>query len=238
MIVIFHPCDTVIPPLPRHDRHRLVSGPCTISCFVRISKRARTLDTVPNGQRCPLGLPAQTAGEAWDTHGRPKTGHWRCSSRPFRGSGAPKARTGLGEAELRVSISCHPDRSINAACDALLEREAAGKHEVRRETTAERRHRDDAATREVLRRSKGGCGNPECLLPELPYRTAAGKPLLEVDHIDNHASGGRGYPSAMIALCPNCHRNKTHGADRSRLPEQLRAEALKRHMALRGPGRD
>ncbi|MFD9504188.1 HNH endonuclease signature motif containing protein [Streptomyces sp. NPDC060035] len=128
--------------------------------------------------------------------------------------------------------------AYNAACDKLLEREAAGRHEVRSEATAERRHRDGAATREVLSRSKGRCENPECLLPDLPYRTAAGKPLLEVDHIDDHAAGGRDYPSAMIALCPNCHRNKTHGADQRELKERLRAEALKRHQALRGPGRD
>ncbi|MFF3904490.1 HNH endonuclease signature motif containing protein [Streptomyces sp. NPDC001848] len=130
------------------------------------------------------------------------------------------------------------EAAYNAACDTLLVREAAGRHEVVRETTTERRERDDAARRAVLRRSEGRCENPECLLPDLPYRTTTGEPLLEVDHIDNHAAGGRDYPSAMIALCPNCHANKTRGADQDELRERLRAVALRRHQALRGNGRD
>ncbi|MEU6886015.1 HNH endonuclease signature motif containing protein [Streptomyces viridosporus] len=75
-------------------------------------------------------------------------------------------------------------------------------------------------------------------MPDLPYRTVAGRPLLEVDHIDEHAAGGRDYPSTMIALCPNCHANKTHGAGRAELKQRLRAEALRRHEALRGKGRE
>jgi hypothetical protein len=130
------------------------------------------------------------------------------------------------------------EAAYNAACDTLLEREAAGRHEVRRGTTTERRDRDDAARRAVLRRSEGRCENPECLLPDLPYRTTTGEPLLEVDHIDNHAAGGRDYPSAMIALCPNCHANKTRGADQDELRERLRAVTLRRHQALRVKGRD
>ncbi|WP_437114917.1 HNH endonuclease signature motif containing protein [Streptomyces flaveolus] len=130
------------------------------------------------------------------------------------------------------------EAAYNAACEALLEREAAGSHEVRRATTTERRDRDDAARRAVLRRSEDRCESPECLLPDLPYRTTTGEPLLEVDHIDNHAAGGRDYPSAMIALCPNCHANKTRGADQDELRQRLRVVALRRHRALRGKGRD
>ncbi|MFE6333938.1 HNH endonuclease signature motif containing protein [Streptomyces sp. NPDC057798] len=67
------------------------------------------------------------------------------------------------------------------------------------------------------------------MLPDLPYRTKAGEPLLEVDHIDDHAGGGRDHPTAMIALCPNCHSNKTHGAERAALTERLRKVAAERH---------
>lgn len=93
----------------------------------------------------------------------------------------------------------------------------------------DRRVRNPAARRAVVIRSGGRCENPECLLPDLPYRTQAGEPLLEVDHIDDHADGGRDHPAAMIALCPNCHRNKTHGAERAALTERLRKVAAKRH---------
>ncbi|MFF0163856.1 hypothetical protein ACFYRY_41100 [Streptomyces sp. NPDC005263] len=43
--------------------------------------------------------------------------------------------------------------------------------------------------------------------------------------MDDHAQGGRDHPGAMIALCPNCHANKTRGADRSALRERLRCVA-------------
>lgn len=82
--------------------------------------------------------------------------------------------------------------------------------------------------------SEGRCENPDCLLPDLPYRTTTGEPLLKVDHIDNHAAGGRDYLSAMIAPCPNCHPNQTRGADQDELREWLRVVALQRHQALRG----
>ncbi|GAA3380764.1 hypothetical protein GCM10020367_69350 [Streptomyces sannanensis] len=78
-----------------------------------------------------------------------------------------------------------------------------------------------------------------CLLRALPYRATAGGYLLEVDHIDDHALGGRDHPSAMIALCPNCHANKTRGTNRTALRERLRAVARELDAAQdRGAARD
>ncbi|MFF3467602.1 HNH endonuclease [Streptomyces sp. NPDC002619] len=105
------------------------------------------------------------------------------------------------------------------------EREADGRHQEHAVTAGIRRVRDREAREAVLLRSEGLCENPWCLLPALPYRTAAGGYLLEVDHIDDHALGGRDHPSTMIALCPNCHANKTRGADRTVLRERLRTVA-------------
>ncbi|QHC19602.1 hypothetical protein GR131_31600 [Streptomyces sp. GF20] len=107
----------------------------------------------------------------------------------------------------------------------MEKREADGRHEQRADTAGSRRARDREAREAVLLRSEGRCENPRCLLPALPYRTAAGGSLLEVDHIDDHARGGRDHPSAMIALCPNCHANKTRGAGRAALREHLRPVA-------------
>ncbi|MBQ0885271.1 HNH endonuclease [Streptomyces sp. RM72] len=123
-----------------------------------------------------------------------------------------------------------------AMCDRVEKREATGKHEVRRERMSERRVRDDGSRRAVRLRAGKHCENPDCLLPDgyMPYSTAGGRPLLEVDHIDDHAADGRDHPSVMIALCPNCHENKTHGADRAVLRERLRAVALERHQQLLG----
>ncbi|MFJ4473126.1 HNH endonuclease [Streptomyces sp. NPDC089424] len=106
------------------------------------------------------------------------------------------------------------------------EREADGRHQSRTTTVGMRRVRDSDAREAVLLRSGGLCENPWCLLRALPYRTAAGGCLLEVDHIDDHALGGRDHPSAMIALCPNCHAHKTRGADRTELRERLRSAAV------------
>ncbi|WP_372494440.1 HNH endonuclease signature motif containing protein [Actinoallomurus purpureus] len=41
--------------------------------------------------------------------------------------------------------------------------------------------------------------------------------MLEVDHIDQLADGGRDHPIQMIALCPDCHAVKTRGRTRHRL---------------------
>ncbi|MFI8367664.1 HNH endonuclease [Streptomyces sp. NPDC085466] len=62
----------------------------------------------------------------------------------------------------------------------------------------------------------------------------AGATLLEADHSDNHADGGRDHPAAMIALFPNCHRNKTHGAEGPELTERLRAAASELHSRILG----
>ncbi|MET9122247.1 HNH endonuclease signature motif containing protein [Streptomyces sp. NPDC004528] len=102
--------------------------------------------------------------------------------------------------------------------------EAAGRDQNRISSSLERRVRSTAAREAVRLRSQGRCEDPDCLLADLPYRTAAGQPLLEIDHIDDHAQGGRDHPSAMIALCPNCHA-KTCGRDRSALRERLRGVA-------------
>ncbi|WP_158886702.1 HNH endonuclease signature motif containing protein [Amycolatopsis anabasis] len=86
-----------------------------------------------------------------------------------------------------------------------------------------------ACAREAVRlRSAGRCENPGCTgQPE--DVTDSGKPLLDVDHIEDLALGGRDHPEQMIALCPNCHRIKTHGSTREHLRAKLREVARSRH---------
>ncbi|MEU6904414.1 HNH endonuclease signature motif containing protein [Streptomyces coeruleorubidus] len=129
----------------------------------------------------------------------------------------------------RLRARLTPEGEYRALCRRAEEWEASGRDQERREVSGEERVRNPASRQAVLFRSGGLCENPECLLPNLPYRTTAGKPLLEADHIDEHASGGRDHPAAMIALCPNCHSNKTHGAGKSALTELLRKVAAQRH---------
>ncbi|WP_413251908.1 HNH endonuclease [[Kitasatospora] papulosa] len=132
-------------------------------------------------------------------------------------------------APQRLRTRTTPTAQYRALCRKAAEWETSGRDQDRREVAGDRRVRNPASRRAVRLRSGGRCENPSCLLPELPYRTKAGEPLLEIDHIDGHASGGRDHPSAMIALCPNCHTNKTHGAERTALTERLRKVATERH---------
>jgi 5-methylcytosine-specific restriction protein A len=78
-----------------------------------------------------------------------------------------------------------------------------------------------AARRAVLLRSQGRCENPAGDLPA-PDLNARGEPILEIDHVNDLADGGRDHPVQMIALCPNCHAVKTRG----RTGEHLRATLL------------
>lgn len=104
----------------------------------------------------------------------------------------------------------------------------------RRVSTVEDPVRLGSAREAVLLRSEGRCENPECARPA-PDVTDRGKPVLDVDHIEQIADGGRDNPIQMIALCPNCHAVKTRGRSRHRLTEVLRRAARERHDGWSGP---
>ncbi|MDB4873270.1 MAG: endonuclease, partial [Gemmatimonadales bacterium] len=82
--------------------------------------------------------------------------------------------------------------------------------------------------RAVILRSEGRCENPACGLPS-PDLTDRGEPILEVDHVNDLAGGGRDHPVQMIALCPNCHAVKTRGRRREQLRATLLTTAHERH---------
>ncbi|WP_369016254.1 HNH endonuclease [Streptomyces hesseae] len=165
--------------------------------------------------RAKARLEAAWAGTGVATGGQPVPGDRRLIPEPY----APR--------RLRARLS--PVAEYRVLCRKADVWEESGRDQERREVSGNRRVRNPAARRAVILRSGGRCENPRCLLPDLPYRTRAGEPLLEVDHIDDHAAGGRDHPAAMIALCPNCHSNKTHGADRAELTEWLREAASNLH---------
>jgi 5-methylcytosine-specific restriction protein A len=88
------------------------------------------------------------------------------------------------------------------------------------------------ARQAVLRRCGGRCENPGCG-GQPDDVTDRGRPLLEVDHVEEIAAGGRDHPSQMIALCPNCHAIKTRGSRREELRETFRRVAREEHLRLR-----
>ncbi len=85
-----------------------------------------------------------------------------------------------------------------------------------------------AARRAVLLRCRGRCENPACA-GQPDDLTDSGKPILEVDHVEDIALDGRDHPLQMVALCPNCHAVKTRGSTRERLREILLEVAHERH---------
>ena len=89
----------------------------------------------------------------------------------------------------------------------------------------------ESARRAVLLRSEGYCENPRCTGGPQDI-TDAGRPILEVDHIQDLAKGGPDHPEQMIALCPNCHAIKTRGRTRERLRHELFTVARQRHEAI------
>jgi 5-methylcytosine-specific restriction protein A len=98
----------------------------------------------------------------------------------------------------------------------------------RRTSTTHDPIRIAAARRAVILRSEGRCENPACGLPS-PDLTDRGEPILEVDHVNDLAGGGRDHPVQMIALCPNCHAVKTRGRRREQLRATLLTTAHERH---------
>lgn len=80
----------------------------------------------------------------------------------------------------------------------------------------------------VLARAGNNCENDQCT--GMPADTKPnGDAILEVDHLDDRALGGSDHPTAMIALCPNCHATKTYGANRAAFKRHLRARLAALH---------
>jgi 5-methylcytosine-specific restriction protein A len=131
----------------------------------------------------------------------------RPASKP-RPDDAPSTRTYQEFLDLLGLASDSPVRSTRRASNSY----------------ARSRHAREA----VLVRAGGHCENNQCTgMP--PDTRRDGQAILEVDHIHDLAFGGPDHPSVMIALCPNCHAAKTHGAHRNQMVQRLKLLALQAH---------
>jgi hypothetical protein len=98
----------------------------------------------------------------------------------------------------------------------------------RRDAGSTRPVRIAAAREAVVLRCAGRCENPSC--PGQPADvTDAGAAILQVNHVNDLAMGGRDHPSQMVALCPNCHAIKTLGRTREALRSILTQVAATAH---------
>lgn len=62
---------------------------------------------------------------------------------------------------------------------------------------------------EALLRANGYCEN--CGSPAPFVRASDGSPFLEVHHVKSLSNGGEDTLTNVLALCPNCHRQKHYG---------------------------
>jgi hypothetical protein len=95
----------------------------------------------------------------------------------------------------------------------------------RSETTVSRFARDPDVARTVRRLANGTC---ECCQGAAPFRDSSGVPFLEVHHIVRLADGGEDTVENAAAVCPNCHRELHHGAERNEKVKVLRSNIAKR----------
>lgn len=114
----------------------------------------------------------------------------------------------------------------------LVEHDEPARHGQRVPRQSEQPLRSRRAREAALLRSHGRCENPRCSGQPQDV-TDRGQPILEVDHVQELAAGGRDHPAQMVALCPNCHAIKTRGSTRESLRAELAAVAERRHHGIR-----
>ncbi|MFG2439017.1 HNH endonuclease [Streptomyces sp. NPDC048508] len=183
---------------------------------------AHTSPTVPATRRdlpAASDKPCPVCGNGGVPIGSPR--HARCE-RLARVSDVPQPR---------AIPAPHPNQGTEyrRLVEAAERREAATKGKRSRATNS-RPVRISQAREAVLIRCDNRCENPRC--PGQPDDlTDDGRPILEVDHVDEIAAGGRDHPSQMVALCPNCHAVKTRGRTREALRGVLAQAAQDKHAA-------
>ena len=127
-----------------------------------------------------------------------------------------------------IQTKTESDEDAYRRLNNAAEKQSKHRASVTKPSKVDRYIRSQSARAAVVRRSGGNCESPECA-GHPKELTAAGAPILEVDHVQELAKGGPDVPRNMIALCPNCHALKTHGVNRERLRRVLRQTAEKLH---------
>ena len=70
----------------------------------------------------------------------------------------------------------------------------------------------------VLARAAGAC---ESCGQQAPFRRHDGTAYLEPHHTRRLSDGGPDHPRLVGAVCPNCHREIHHGAEREEKNREL-----------------
>jgi len=85
------------------------------------------------------------------------------------------------------------------------------------------RKRSRALVNYIRARADGTC---EACNQPAPFTTTAGRPYLEVHHVNRLSDGGPGRPDSAAGICPTCHRRVHHGEDGEAYNATLAAHVL------------
>lgn len=112
--------------------------------------------------------------------------------------------------EISEELARQVEESLKDTAEARVERlkNAPAKPEQMVAMTRVFRRNPDVIA-QVLWRANGVCEG--CERPA-PFSRPDGRPFLEVHHKQRLADQGDDVPENALALCPNCHRERHHGA--------------------------
>ncbi|MFJ1997025.1 HNH endonuclease [Streptomyces asiaticus] len=194
---------------PQPVKEPAPSTPVPATVHEEAAKNSQT----PKHRLCPVCTKPVSAG---------RLRHQRCERRTIPGQTPEPVAT---PAIPKVNP---PDSSEYQRLVRKVEQRETTTYGERRDTTRQDPVRLEEARKAVLLRCQGHCENPTCG-GEPNDLTDDGRPILEVDHVQRIAEGGRDHPVQMVALCPNCHAMKERGANRHALQAVLRDVAAGAH---------
>ncbi|MDI1454440.1 HNH endonuclease [Streptomyces sp. ATE26] len=209
------------PATPRNHPHDLAAE------ILSLPAKEASPSTSPDGSKESAGgLPAQRQ-KICPVCNRPTSAgrirHQQCERRAIPDQTSKKAPSSPVPLGIEPEACSEYQRLIRKVEQS--EKRTYGK---RRDTIRRNPLRLDEARRAVLLRCQGRCENPACG-GQPNDLTDDGRPILEVDHVQRIAEGGRDHPVQMVALCPNCHAMKERGSNRLALQTSLLEVAAGAH---------
>jgi hypothetical protein len=102
------------------------------------------------------------------------------------------------------------ETAVAIAMDSSLDKVKGNAHPATILVTTVQYVRDPKIVALALKTANGICG--DCRQPGPFISKRSGLPYLEVHHKRTLKRGGADTPGNVIALCPNCHRKRHHGA--------------------------